>query len=344
MHRLSLWVTIFAATALLACSTEGGKSSSGDGDDTGTEGTGDDETASDCAYAGAYATEGCNPLCPEDRGGCDEGFSCTFVGAGFGCVQIPTGEGEAADLWKGCNDEKPCKQGGCIDVPELGKKCSPFCKEDADCGAEYQCSVELSYGGTAPILMCAPRPAACSVYKQDCPEGEGCYLAGGTGCYEVGEAKKGDDCSEVNSCLKGLLCVSDRCHEVCNPKTNGPDPKCHLFCPTGGAIQGVPDIGVCPLPDNEPACNIMGDNSDCPAGQICYYVAYTGGRCRKPGSGAVSSKCDDEEDCAEGLACFPSGTNCKAMCNPAEAMHNECSNVGVPCSPLPGSAAGFCDE
>ncbi len=339
--RLLLQLTII--TCFVACAPAPGGGSKGS--DTGTEDTGGATGGEGgCAHASAYSAEACNPLCP-DESGCVDGQSCTFEGSGFGCIDIPTGEGEAADLWKGCNDSKPCKHGGCVDVPDLGNnKCAPFCKEDADCGAGYSCVLEVSYGGTAPIFMCAPKPAACSVYEQNCEEeGTACYLAGDTGCMEAGEAKKGDDCDTPNACLPGLICVSDRCHEVCNPKTNGPDPKCHLYCQFSG-IQGLDDIAICSLPDNEPACTILGDSSDCENGELCYYIPYTGGRCRKPGSGAATSKCDAAEDCKPGLACFPSATSCKPMCDPADGLHDECSSPGVPCSPLPGSNAGFCDQ
>lgn len=339
-------LAIAGVLALAACSSDSG-SGGGGSSDSGASTGGDAAATGDsaggtgggtCKYAGEYANEKCNPMCPTESG-CAEGANCTFVGSGFGCESDGT-----QPLAKGCNDETLCAEGGCVEIEGLGKKCSAFCKVDADCPPEWDCRLEVGYGGTAPILMCSPKPPSCSVFNQDCVEaGTACYLAGGTECLEEGEAKLGDDCADPNGCVKGLICVSDRCHQPCSPKTGGvaAELRCMFKCPGSFAnIQGVDNVAICSLPDNEPPCDLLGQ-SDCEDGEACYYTTQ-GPRCRKAGKSPVSSPCEGENDCVQGAVCWPD--KCVSVCNPADGLHEECANPGSPCSGLPGSNAGFCDE
>lgn len=340
MVRMLRLVIFGSALALAGCSNDGGNgggSGSGSGDTASEDAATTGNETSSCKYAGQYANETCNPLCA-DESGCPEGQNCTFVGTGFGCII-----GDQA-LGLSCNDETTCAGGGCVELEEgKARKCVAFCKDDTDCGAENQCVLEVNYGGTAPILMCAPKPKGCDIFKQDCTEPDtGCYLAGDLGCMEVGTGKLAEACSEPNGCEKGLICISDKCHTPCNPSTGGPNPKCHLTCPNStGEIEGVTTVAVCSLDDDDPDCDLL--NDQCEPGTNCYYTAQ-GPKCKKTGGSPGTSPCEQSQDCAPGHACWPGGSTCKPVCNPTEGLHSECASQASPCAKLPGTNAGFCDE
>jgi len=337
MRRQMAWAV---AALLLGCSSGGDGSGTATGNDAvTTSGEGTTGTGSACLNPEQFADEPCHPLCP-DESGCLEGQNCTFAPAGgFACLA------GTQDLGMGCNDETFCAEGACVDIPEKGRRCVEFCVEDADCSdPETSCSLIVEYGGGQTIQVCAPKPPGCSVFSQNCEAaGQACYLAGETVCLAAGDKGLNQACTTPNDCVAGLVCVSDKCHEPCNPKTGGPDPKCHLKCPAEtGTLDGVDDVAVCSLPDDEQPCDLLGQ-SDCPPGEACYFTG-NGPRCRPEGSGETSAPCTQDEDCKKGGVCWPAGSTCKAVCDPTQGFHEECSNPVSPCSGLPGTAAGFCDE
>ena len=323
----SLILTCFLVAA---CGAEPNPNNSG----TTTGTTGGEPVG--CEYKAEYPDLKCNPLCADEDSRCDGGAACTLTSAGFQCAKADA----AQKLGDTCNEFNTCVEGGCVEIPDtLGSHCAPFCKVDADCSSEQSCTLQIAVEGVATVNVCIDRPSACSVFAQDCAEGEACYLVNaGEGCLAAGTVAVGEDCANVGDCAKGALCISEKCHTMCNPKTGGADPKCKFVCALGeSAIEGVDHIGLCQLEDTEPACNLLSQN--CDAGQACYYTG-SGPRCRPEGTLPLGSSCNGPGECSKGAVCWPK--TCRAICNPTDALHPECENQTDACSNLAG--AGYCES
>lgn len=59
----------------------------------------------------------------------------------------------------------------------------------------------------------------CSLNKQDCAEGQGCYLTTqGTRCLHSAYYRGGQACKHLNDCAPGFMCsgaLNKKCHKVC---------------------------------------------------------------------------------------------------------------------------------
>jgi hypothetical protein len=272
-----------------------------------------------------------------EESGCADAQICTLNGTQLVCMAPGTQK-----LNLGCNDETLCAQGLCViaDGENIGK-CRLLCVEDSDCeDPDYACLVTYSYAN-GTVGACDIKPPACNVFEQDCGAGMGCYL---DGCLEAGEGAKGSECSAPNECKPGLLCVSSKCNEICNPKTGGPDPKCHLKCPgTQASIQGEDDVGICSEGEDKVPCDLL--LQDCEKAYEACYFSYDGPGCDSNGSNALGSSCEQDNDCVPGTVCYAS--QCMRICKPSvggQGPHLECDDEFAKCSKLPGTSAGYCDE
>ena len=329
--------SVLVAVMLTSCSSSGGGTGSSQTDSTdGTDGTDSSDGSAVCANADYFAGATCDPTCEES--GCSDGQICTVGNSGPVCAKPGT-----QVIGKGCNDSTPCAEGLCLQ-DGLGSTCFAACVNDIDCPAGFSCSIIVS--DTSPeIRACAEKGAACDIFTQECPaaddgSAQGCYLAGvGPECAPAGTLGEGDDCDEANECKPGLLCISDRCHVACNPKTNGPDPKCTFSCSLGSVgIQGSNDVAVCDLVDDDPSCNLLQQN--CDAGKACY-VTGQGAKCKDAGTTPVGSDCTGPGDCVPNSVC--QAGKCRQLCDPADALHEECESNLAQCSSV-GQGAGYCDE
>lgn len=223
-----------AALAAGCATTDGGGSS-------------DTTTASSpvCELAAPFKAPACVPFCSGELA-CPDGHVCTLNGAKFQCTAPGT---QVVD--KPCNDSARCATGACVVTETDGSRCFSFCDKDADCPAGKNCNVRVAVDGGGEAKLCGAKPAACDIYAQDCTgEGDGCYLGdGATVCVKAGTAEVGAACNASNDCAKSLICAGSKCLEICNPKTNGPDPKCTFKCPDNtSGLDGETTIAVCTLP------------------------------------------------------------------------------------------------
>ena len=321
---------------MLGCSSDGGDRSSVDQNVDSGDGTDGSTGASVCPNADYFADSVCDPTCEES--GCAEGQLCTLGNNGLACAAPGT-----QPVGKGCNESTACAEGFCLQ-DGLGSTCFAGCVEDSDCPGGFACTIVVS-DTTPEVRACAEKGAACSIFDQGCAAAEdgtaqGCYLAGaGPECAPAGELEEGDACDNGNACKPGLLCISDRCHVACNPKTNGPNPKCEFSCALGTVgIQGETDVAICDLVDEDPDCNLLQQN--CDAGKACY-VTGQGAKCKDEGSKPVGSDCTGPGECVPNAVC--QAGKCRQLCNPADALHEECESELAQCSNV-GQGAGYCDE
>ncbi len=296
------------------------------------------DTAVACQPVAAWSGLPCNPLCGASAS--PAGQYCGVDKAGK-VGHVPVGEQK---LGFGCNDISPCAAGGCVEVPGKGRKCQPFCAQDADCEAGQKCALSLS-ASSVTLTLCGPNATTkvCDIFKQDCADGLACTLNGSKeSCLKPGPKKKGEACDGTSFCEKGLVCVSDKCHEVCNPHTSGPDPKCTNVCPDRtGNLDGNDDVAVCSEKSDKPKCTLL-TGKECASGEGCYVTSSSDGpRCETAGTAAPGKPCTSDTDCAAGATCV--GNACRKLCDPLQQVEKGCSDITIPCTPL-GWGAGYCDE
>ncbi len=337
-------LTALLATAFIGCTSD----SSSDGSTDTTAGI-DGEDGSDGQDVPADGTDGpsddlcgvpadavCSPFCTDTRG-CPDGDVCTLNGGAYQCLDA----GPQA-FGKPCNSEALCAAGACISTDTDGNRCLGFCRADDDCPETEACNVTVKVESGDEVRFCGVKPKACSMFLQDCSEeGQGCYLGDPDPvCIKAGDKETGAACTSSNDCSPGRLCIDDKCLEVCNPRTNGADPKCDFKCPGRQAnLTGYTDIAVCTIKDETPPCDLLAQ--DCDAGKACYQTV-DGPRCRDAGTTPAGQECGSNEDCVPSTACV--ATRCKPLCDPKAALHPQCNDATTNCPALGSSGAGYCDQ
>ena len=95
---------------------------------------------------------------------------------------------------------------------------------------------------TEPAAAAAPAPTKCDLFKQDCPEGQGCMVAGGDAvCVPAGAAAAAAACQSSNDCVKGTVCGNNVCHPLCDKA----HPCATGTCTTFDNMPAFPDLGAC---------------------------------------------------------------------------------------------------
>ncbi|MEC8022504.1 MAG: hypothetical protein VX223_01130 [Myxococcota bacterium] len=329
------FLMVLATMLLLGCSSDSESRSSGTATDS-VDNVDAVDGVQECTNTSYFSGAVCDPTC--ENSGCADGQVCGLSNGGLVCTAPGT-----QPIGKGCNESTACADGFCLQ-DGLGSTCFSACVGDGDCPANYTCSIVVA--DTSPELRaCAEKGAACSVLTQECSPAEdgtvqGCYLAGaGPECAVAGTLEEGAACEDGNACKPGLLCISDRCHVACNPNTSGPNPKCDFTCALGAVgIEGETSIAICDLVDEDPDCNLLQQN--CAAGQACY-VTGQGAKCKDAGTKSVGSACVGPGDCVPNTVC--QAGQCRTLCNPSDALHEECESELAQCSSV-GQGAGYCDE
>jgi hypothetical protein len=220
---------------------------------------GDDEEDANIEAADAAPVE-CHPV---SQAGCGPGEKCAFIvddvgllSGHFGCAADGTaGVGEGCTAPAAVGESDDCEAGAhCYE-----ETCHAICEEDATCG-DRACvpSDTLDFG------LCLP---GCNLLTQNCPVGQGCYLATGEPiCAAVTETASppGGVCMFINDCAAGGGCFEDGmgggvCLAYCDATAF---PCCGDAC--GGTpgceadevcvvIEGEESFGVCLL-DADAGC------------------------------------------------------------------------------------------
>jgi hypothetical protein len=163
---------------------------------------------------------------PAPQGGCATGRKCTDFMGNSRCAPdgiVPEGGAcTSADGVDDCAAGTLCRDGVCTRICELGS-------------SECSC-VRFSgfFDDNETIGLCVP---SCDPVGQDCPAGQGCYLASEplAMCADAGMVPVGGSCEFVNSCEPGASCVfqyPDRTEPECIAHCNvgstscGPDAVC----------------------------------------------------------------------------------------------------------------------
>jgi hypothetical protein len=159
------------------------------------------------------------------------------------------------------------------------------------------------------------RAEICSLLKQDCRLGKGCYMgSGGPYCDWTGTSPPGGWCEYLNDCAAGSTCVAGRCRAMCDyQETLGIDP-CSKACTNGAwLISGTTNIGACL------GTPCYGVSQACPEGQGCYPFGATDPvfGCYTAGTKQTGEGCASAMDCAPGHTCIVVETSppvCTKLC------------------------------
>jgi len=174
---------------------------------------------------------------PVTNDGCDPGQNCTFVSeSAVGCATAG-GAGYGED----CTSD-PCTRGACLTFDGVDFECAQFCSPmNNQCPDGRPCNQAVQ---GSDYLFCGNLPSGCSLWDQDCPNNQGCYVVdqqGSTDCAPHNNVQAGGSCSFVNDCAPGHICVGNpgSCAVLCN--TDG-----SVACTTGTCTGiGVGTIGAC---------------------------------------------------------------------------------------------------
>ena len=192
--------------------------------------------------------EGPEPLVcdPITNFGCATDQNCTLIAENtLGCVTAGTaGYGEE------CSQSLPCRRGACLTLDGEVYTCRQYCRQtDNQCPDERPCNVIIR--GT-DYRVCGEPVTTCDILQQDCPQGQGCYLAsvdGQTRCADSGGIGLDQPCTAGNDCEPGLVCGGPeggqgRCLLVCD--LGAAEPACaeDQACYSIG-VSVLPNVGVC---------------------------------------------------------------------------------------------------
>ncbi len=205
----------------------------------------------------------------------------------------------------------------------------PFMEPEQMIDPEEACNVQPTGGYQKP------EGDACDLIAQDCAEGFGCYLTQeGAQCAPMGVAMCNEGCGDTaNDCAPGFACIEESCIALCEQGTE---------CATGlpcSRFQGRDDVGVCVIPDDNDACDLVAQ--DCEGDMGCY-PTISGARCIAAGAGALNDACSQSSDCGAGLLCAgpdeDDTQSCLELCDSGEQCEDDRE-----CVPLPNSGnAGVC--
>jgi len=182
--------------------------------------------------------------------GCEAGQGCYFVTTAEGTppspMCLPAGTGAEGAT---CENSTMCQEGFiCVD-----SECRPVCCTEGGegCPVGQACLTTLvdpDTGDPTGVGACSAPDGCVLLTQTGCPDGEGCYPAGGDGstsCVEPAmNGMQGATCGFSNDCAPGFICLGDgTCAQVCQLPSGDP------MCPDGltcGGVTGFPaDTGVC---------------------------------------------------------------------------------------------------
>jgi hypothetical protein len=270
---------LLMALVMASCSSTesgpGGISSGGQGGEQDQDASGSEEATAPPAD-GANDAEATAALCPEGSWGNVPDTQCHLIAQdcplgqtsqpNTKCVSANNGmktRGEPCAVAKDCASGLRCVLG----------YCSPFCCKEAEfeiCGPGGQCMVNNTVSGSYYVMMCSYLKP-CTLWKQECPAGEGCHVVatdgsgacvpppGSTFLPEGAECQYANDCGDNQICITPNGTAISTCRYLCNrgggPIDTGDAGPGLGACPDGQTCLGITDypkwLGVC-VPQTQP--------------------------------------------------------------------------------------------
>ena len=239
-----------------------------------------------------------------------------------------------------CGDDNadPCWGGMCLVSGDGTSFCSALCESSDHCPGGTICICCLGVSDTLTVPICFPFDGSANPCgaDNDCPNGEVCIYNQGLEGFEAICKVRNDPGAPIgDECGPGLPpCYNDLC------VTSGNDSYCSAVChksadcPTGFFCDrlnlGDNNIwGACVEADG--SARPCGSNTDCPAGEACFYFATLFSeletRCLQahtPG-GQPGDACDAGQNRCVNDMCYDNV--CSAVCD----SNSVCSQYGRDC-------------
>lgn len=327
---------------------------------TAQDETRDEETDGNSSANGtsdAASPQGCTipsglDCAPSDNCGCDEGQVCGLETEeeeiSVAC-QAPgdKGLGEACNIGD-CGAGLLCVEHVCLEV----------CRFDSDCEADNaKCTDVLRPNGNAlkGVRYCQAdcdliSPTEPAADLNPCPADQTCAATKqGSACTSsVGTGEQGDNCEAPSDCASGFTCADGQCKRWCSVGDSAcaGGLGCEALTTDSPAAEG---LGVCSggceatIPDGDEC--LTSPNCGCLDGETCRIMEDGARVCSPTGASAAQSLCDNNSQCAEGLACMAG--LCRPYCDPTASECSDASlciemeydgeSVGV------GACLGLCD-
>ena len=140
-----------------------------------------------------------------------------------------------------CSANMACAEGICLNLNATELLCYQFCQTPAHCDNGGDC-ISLT---DSPYKVCSIDDIydTCNLLAQDCGSGKACHLVSGQNepvCLPEGSVPVDGDCSgNAAACAVGLVCINNRCKELCD---KGESDPCGNFTPCANWYQ---DAGYC---------------------------------------------------------------------------------------------------
>ena len=227
--------------------------------------TAEPEAAAGLCPEGSWGTVP-DTLCHVIAQDCPLGQTCmpsTLSGTpGTKCASLNNGMKTRAEA---CTGDKECAAG----LKCVFGFCSPYCCKEAQfeiCGPGGLCMVNQTVGGNGAyyVTMCSYLKP-CTLWKQECPTGQGCHVIstdGSGACVpppgpsflpEGATCEYANDCGDNQICITANQATTSQCRYLCNrgggPIDTGDAGPGLGACPDGQKCLGITDypswLGVC---------------------------------------------------------------------------------------------------
>ena len=254
----------------------------------------------------------CTPVL-EDCSSCAKDCgACPICGDGKCAAGIEDCKSCPAD----CNEcPKFCGDGACDKTKEDCQSCAADCGNCPSVCGNGKCEMPGETYDKCP-KDCPPTGTCDPLTSNGCVASQQCYpSAAKPVCADTGKVGDGDFCQINTQCLKGYLCVGDKCTRICdhtgaNKMVGCPaDQVCDKLVFSDGKDVGW-SLGICFKVDN---CNVTTE-AGCAAAEMCVLSA-NGKICVKAGLGKPGASCKYLNDCAKGLICINNPGVCKLKCH-----------------------------
>ena len=208
-----------------------------------------------------------------------------------------------------------CGDGACDMATEDCASCAADCGNCPTVCGNGKCELPTETYNTCP-KDCPPTGTCDPLTSNGCVVTDQCYpTSAQPACAKAGSVANGGFCQLNTQCVKGYLCVGDKCKRICdhtgaNQLVGCPQGEiCDKLVYSSGKDVGW-NVGQCIKVD---ACNLTTEVG-CPIAETCV-ISPNGKVCIKAGAVTSGGSCKFANDCAKGLICIGDPGICKPKCH-----------------------------
>lgn len=208
-----------------------------------------------------------------------------------------------------------CGDGACAKDTEDCASCAADCGNCPTFCGNGKCELPAESYSSCP-KDCPPTGTCDPLTSNGCVASDQCYpTTADPACAKVGVVAEGAFCQLSTQCVKGHLCVGEKCRRICDH--TGANKL--VGCPLGAICDKLVynsgkdvgwNMGQCITVD---ICNLTTEVG-CPIAETCV-ISPNGKICIKAGEVTAGGACKFASDCAKGLICIGEPGICKPKCH-----------------------------